>query len=228
MERKNTILLTVIAIATLLVAVVGATFAYFTATLTTQHDTTDDRQVNVKASTLTSVSFDYGDKVTAKSPVYPGYQIVKPLHVKGSGNDDALTTSVKVDITGSIGENMASDGHVKITVYKGSTKTGDEVTFTSVPKETVESGSAEGGSATSTAKYQDDGSLNTGNAQAIDNGTWTISNQSINQTFTINDIGHDTDVYYYVVVEYVNDKEGQQNDEQGESIEVNIAASLVA
>ena len=32
MERRNTVLLTVIAVATLLVAVVGATFAYFTAT----------------------------------------------------------------------------------------------------------------------------------------------------------------------------------------------------
>src|SRR5574344_1462561 len=32
MERKNTVLLTVIAVATLLVAVIGATFAYFTAT----------------------------------------------------------------------------------------------------------------------------------------------------------------------------------------------------
>lgn len=32
MEKKNTVLLTVIAVATLLVAVVGATFAYFTAT----------------------------------------------------------------------------------------------------------------------------------------------------------------------------------------------------
>ena len=31
MEKKNTVLLTVIAVATLLVAVVGATFAYFTA-----------------------------------------------------------------------------------------------------------------------------------------------------------------------------------------------------
>ncbi len=36
MERKNTVLLTVIAVATLLVAVVGATFAYFTATNTTE------------------------------------------------------------------------------------------------------------------------------------------------------------------------------------------------
>ena len=31
MEKRNTVLLTVIAIATLLVAVVGATFAYFSA-----------------------------------------------------------------------------------------------------------------------------------------------------------------------------------------------------
>ena len=43
MEKKNTILLTVIAVATLLVAVVGATFAYFTATNSTSGEggTTD-------------------------------------------------------------------------------------------------------------------------------------------------------------------------------------------
>ena len=34
MDKKNTMLLTVIAIATLLVAVVGATFAYFSVTAT--------------------------------------------------------------------------------------------------------------------------------------------------------------------------------------------------
>ena len=34
MEKKNMVLLTVIAVATLLVAVVGATFAYFTASTT--------------------------------------------------------------------------------------------------------------------------------------------------------------------------------------------------
>ena len=39
MEKKNTILLTVIAVATLLVAVVGATFAYFTASTTTGRGT---------------------------------------------------------------------------------------------------------------------------------------------------------------------------------------------
>ena len=38
MERKNTLLLTVIAIATLLVAVVGATFAYFATQVSTENN----------------------------------------------------------------------------------------------------------------------------------------------------------------------------------------------
>lgn len=45
MEKKNTVLLTVIAIATLLVAVVGATFAYFSASVT------QDATVTVQAET---------------------------------------------------------------------------------------------------------------------------------------------------------------------------------
>lgn len=48
MEKKNTILLTVIAIATLLVAVVGATFAYFSVTVTNSAAPT------VKATTVTA------------------------------------------------------------------------------------------------------------------------------------------------------------------------------
>ena len=49
-NRKNTILLTVIAVATLLVAVVGATFAYFTA------QGGGKRQTNVQVTTSTSSS----------------------------------------------------------------------------------------------------------------------------------------------------------------------------
>ena len=50
-NKKNTILLTVIAVATLLVAVVGATFAYFTASGTTG---------NVTVSTGTAASSEFG------------------------------------------------------------------------------------------------------------------------------------------------------------------------
>ena len=53
-NKKNTILLTVIAVATLLVAVVGATFAYFTA----QGGAAVDANINV--ATGTSASADFG------------------------------------------------------------------------------------------------------------------------------------------------------------------------
>lgn len=52
-NRKNTILLTVIAVATLLVAVVGATFAYFTA----QGGDTSTSNASVTTSTADSSSF---------------------------------------------------------------------------------------------------------------------------------------------------------------------------
>lgn len=52
-NRKNTILLTVIAVATLLVAVVGATFAYFTA----QQGGTTTRNVNVTTGSQVSETF---------------------------------------------------------------------------------------------------------------------------------------------------------------------------
>ena len=52
-NRKNSILLTVIAVATLLVAVVGATFAYFTA----QGGNTAQTNINVTTGTSDSSSF---------------------------------------------------------------------------------------------------------------------------------------------------------------------------
>ena len=58
MEKKNTILLTVIAVATLLVAVVGATFAYFTA----QGGTTRTREIQIQTSTSDSTTFGVSEQ----------------------------------------------------------------------------------------------------------------------------------------------------------------------
>ena len=52
MDKKNTVLLTVIAVATLLVAVVGATFAYFTA----QGGTSSQGDITVSTGTAGSSS----------------------------------------------------------------------------------------------------------------------------------------------------------------------------
>ena len=59
-NRKNTILLTVIAVATLLVAVVGATFAYFTA----QGGTSVQTPVNVTTNNTSNGSFVTNGSIT--------------------------------------------------------------------------------------------------------------------------------------------------------------------
>ena len=59
-NKKNTILLTVIAVATLLVAVVGATFAYFTA----QGGTTAQTPVNVTTAQTSNGSFQTSGAIT--------------------------------------------------------------------------------------------------------------------------------------------------------------------
>ncbi len=56
MEKRNTILLTVIAIATLLVAVVGATFAYFASTIDNRANVGVNVNTSGKAATFTSTS----------------------------------------------------------------------------------------------------------------------------------------------------------------------------
>ena len=53
MDKKNTMLLTVIAVATLLVAVVGATFAYFSVTVGGSSTTTPVTGGTDKLATLT-------------------------------------------------------------------------------------------------------------------------------------------------------------------------------
>ena len=53
MEKKNTMLLTVIAVATLLVAVVGATFAYFSITVSGEATSTAATATTAKIPTIT-------------------------------------------------------------------------------------------------------------------------------------------------------------------------------
>lgn len=71
MEKKNTVLLTVIAVATLLVAVVGATFAYFTASNSSTGDAAGN--VNVNTATESADLVLNVDKVTGSNNIfYPG------------------------------------------------------------------------------------------------------------------------------------------------------------
>lgn len=103
MERKNVIFLSVIAVATLLTAVVGTTFAYFTASVTT---TGDGNKIEVTTKTLVSAEMDLGSTVTAVD-VFPGHEEVKALKYEASGNGEAIQAVISV--TASIPEAFGSN-----------------------------------------------------------------------------------------------------------------------
>jgi len=107
MENKKgtTVLLTVIGIATLLVAVVGATFAYFSASVT---GTDTDTDVTITSATLGQVTFAEGTAITlgnADEPVYPNAWSSTDFNISSAA---ASTIKVDYDISLSIGK--LSDG----------------------------------------------------------------------------------------------------------------------
>lgn len=198
MEKKNTILLTVIAIATLLVAVVGATFAYFTATVTT--DKADgNNTTNVKTYALASAKMEMGSKVTADG-VYPGYKAVKSVAIKGecpAGNTSCEDINTVITITPTIPTEFGTDVTWKL--YKSST----EITCSSNP-------------VTDGGQYYDSGSC-TGATEdkVVLDGDKTAKTLNVVVSSTTNDT-------YYLVVDYANNASAAQNAAQGKSFSVAI------
>ena len=108
MENKKgtTVLLTVIGIATLLVALVGATFAYFTASVS---GTDTDTDVTITSATLGQVTFTEGTAINLGSdaePVYPNAWSSTEFNIAS-----AAESTLKVDY--SISLSIAKDADAK-------------------------------------------------------------------------------------------------------------------
>ena len=108
MDRKNTVFLMVIAIATLLVAVIGATFAWFSAQVN-GNDTASS--VIVRTATL-GITYTNGNALilgTEESPVVPG----ATKHVDFTIENDGDDTSYKIlwDITTNSFHDVADAGN---------------------------------------------------------------------------------------------------------------------
>ena len=110
MEKKNVALLTVIAVATLLVAVVGATFAYFTATVNKKGTETSTQVTTTKLATVT---YKTGDTVT-KTDWCPGSYSENKFDIKA---DEENTAAVKVKIS-STSSSTFTTGNLKWKLYE--------------------------------------------------------------------------------------------------------------
>ena len=194
MEKKNVIFLSVIAVATLLTAVIGTTFAYFTANITTTNAANSN--TTVKTKVIAGAVMDMGSKV-AVTDALPGYKTVKPITVTGSGDADSQPANATITVTPSLGA-FASDVTWKL--YKSSTA----ITCTSSP-------------VTTGTQYYDNATCKNleGAEVVIDNGA--AAAKSLNVV-----VNYDTRDSYYLVVEYAN-KNDQTATQSGQSFSIDMS-----
>ncbi len=208
MEKKNTILLTVIAIATLLVAVVGATFAYFTAQVTPVDDEAK-RTTTVKTYVLPSAKMTMGDEITS-ADLYPGGKIARSLVINGECTADSCE-SVKATIEVTASKISAfKTGEQQDVEWKLYKSNGTAISCTNAP--TV---SADGKyTSTPTCTGLDSYTSETPALTSDTDGTLT-------KDITVDANTNDT---YYLVLEYKDN--GDQNAQQG--LDFNVVMDFYA
>ncbi|HIS87185.1 MAG TPA: hypothetical protein IAB49_03525 [Candidatus Caccenecus avistercoris] len=114
MEKKNTILLTVIAVATLLVAVVGATFAYFTAA--NNPGTGANNEATVTTETVSAINVSsLADNTTYLS--YPGGVSVfaAGVNISKTAASAGSTSTISYDVNLKYTNNTGTD--LNYTIY---------------------------------------------------------------------------------------------------------------
>lgn len=224
MEKKNTVLLTVIAVATLLVAVVGATFAYFTASTAG----TGTGQVNTSTTTTTgSVAVTLKDIANAGDVKYPGGVLVNGAEVEtkvtGTGS---FTGTYKVKGTVTITGMASANTTIKATMYKTTSKISTGLTTGC----TMQTGTATGSEGTTITTYfypdtcKAHADILAGSdvvatkTATLTDGAGTIDLTTADQAFTSVTNAATDNQYYYIVVEYVNSADAAQNEDFGGSV----------
>ena len=233
MERGNgnTVLLTVIGVATLLVALVGATFAYFTANISTD---AVNGTVNVTTSTLADLemtSLKQDNKVNGS--VYPGWVGYQAVQVKATGvAGNKAKYSLSLTVTG----DAALRGMVNYTachVDNGSTAlaapvataAGSATTFKYVAGSLATNTTAVAGK---TAYYINGSDVaNPSTCTPISNGTLTGNSIELTpgKSLTIPSGEGTQNIYdlYYIIYDFTNETEGaniEQNTAQGQTFNV--------
>lgn len=206
MEKKNVIFLSVIAVATLLTAVIGTTFAYFTANFTVSN--TQNATSTVTTKTLSGVTVTLGNKISG-DPVYPGFKGVQEITVEGSEADVAgqftLTVTPNID--------TAFGNDVVWSLYQS-----DTAITCDTPVTKTDAG-ANGNQIYQTTNCTDVSKL----TALISNDTTTANTAKTTATLTAPNGGT---AKYYLVAEYKNNTAAAQN-AQGKVFNLTVSAKQV-
>ena len=119
-NKQNSVLLIIIAVATLLVAVVGATFAYFTANNSSGSTVT----VNTKTGSMNILFSDGDDKATvSKTDIQPSNTKLVEKEFTITGNNITKTSSQTVTPEGNVTKGTESSMLMPFTVKLNYTTT---------------------------------------------------------------------------------------------------------
>ena len=210
MEKKNVIFLSVIAVATLLTAVIGTTFAYFTANFTTSNKQNATSTVTTK--TLVGTTVTLGASIKPTEQVYPGFRAVQKIEVKGTETGD-VDGQVTLTVTPNIPTEFGSD--LEWTLYQS-----DATAITCDAPVTKTTAGATGGNQV----YQEttcSDSVMTSAAKAIA----TSSDTTAKTTSTITVKKGETH-NFYLVVNFKNTTSDQAS-LQGKTFTFNVVANQV-
>lgn len=213
------VLLTVIAVATLLVAVVGATFAYFTAT-----STTSGNEKTTSATTAQLATLSWTAEETGRSPqVYPGFKAFQAYTLAAGGTGSAryqLTLDATVDPA-------FKSGDVTYSIYKATSEvTSSLFTPGNANVDTTTEPGVARYSIQNAAFNDTDLTVVVEDKPLVTASGTVITSEDGSSVQRVNTITGGTTEYYVLVLHYPN-KDSKQ-DQQGKAFSASLKLTAIA
>ena len=172
---------------------IGISYSYYLANISTSNE--ENKNSNITTATITNVVMDMQGKVSSNG-AYPGHKMVKEVVVRGIGESTSIPANASIKITPDLGD-FSSDVTWKL--YKSDSA----ITCSSVEH-------TDGG------QYYEESTCNIpSNASLVLEGTSGTKYKNIV-------VSPNTETKYYLVVEYANRSDKDQNDQVGKSFSVDI------
>lgn len=190
--NKKQLLLALTAVCLVGLIGVGISYAYYVANFQVKNP--ENGNNNVTSASTTNVVMDIKSKTVAFDGVLPGHKEVKAFTIKGEGDTNAQPTEASIKVMPNLG---VFSNDVTWKLYKST----EEVTCTSTQQHV-------------NGQYYEDSSCNIPSSATLE-----LSGGS-EEDFKNIIVYPKTETKYYLVVEYAN--QGDQNNQQGQEFTINL------
>ena len=190
--NKKQLLLALTAVCLVGLIGVGISYAYYVANFQVKNP--ENGNNNVTSASTTNVVMDIKSKTVAFDGVLPGHKEVKAFTIRGEGDTNAQPTEASIKVMPNLG---VFSNDVTWKLYKST----EEVTCTSTQKHV-------------NGQYYEDSSCNIPSSATLE------LSGGAEEDFKNIIVYPKTETKYYLVVEYAN--QGDQNNQQGQEFTINL------